>query len=163
MCWVEARDDAEHPTMDGTALTTKNPAQDVNDAEVEKSRITTLIFLFLEKSKAFPLALLSPWKAYPLDPTAAWSLSSPLLKFHPSEGLQCTPIPVPTPQLPIPVRLYYISLFAFLHAIFYLLLSCHLYFYCGKNHACHISICSKSEYILVYIYVYSHSYLGLFS
>lgn len=101
MCWVEARDDAEHPTTDGTALTTKNPAQGVNDAEVEKSRITTLIYLFLEKSKAFPLALLSLWKAYPLDPTAAWSLSSPLLKWHPLRGSSMYPNPsshIPTPH-----------------------------------------------------------------
>lgn len=74
---IEARDDAKLLRMHGIAPHNKKQAPNINDSEVEKSSTIALIFLFLEKSSVFPLALPYPWKSYSLDPPAAWS--SPLL------------------------------------------------------------------------------------
>lgn len=123
----------------------------------EKSSTIALIFLFLEKSKFFVLALPYPWKSYALDPPAAWS--SPLLSLNiiPQRGLQWTPSQLPHSKSPIRASLYHIALSDFLHGTFYLLLVLSPLFLLWKKHACHRSICSKSEYIPVYIYVYSYT------
>lgn len=106
----------------GQTTTTKKQAQNANDSEVEKSSTIALIFLFLEKSKVFPLALPYPQKSYSLDPPAAWSSPLLCLNIIPQRVFSEPHPSFHTPSLPFQPFSTTSDFLDFLHGTFYLLL-----------------------------------------